>query len=43
MVKANPTIDLAKLAGFGEIIYPGGGRDIGEKVRRVRAGEKLRL
>jgi Nucleotidyl transferase AbiEii toxin, Type IV TA system len=43
MVKANPTIDLDKLAGFGELIYPGGGRDISEKVRQVRAGEKLRL
>ncbi len=43
MVKANPAIDLDKLAAFGELIYAGGGRDLGEKVRRVRAGEKLRL
>jgi hypothetical protein len=43
MVKGNPTIDLAKLAELGELIYPGGGREIVEKVRQVRAGEKLML
>jgi hypothetical protein len=43
MVKANPDIDLKTLAELGEFVYPGGGKEIVELVRKVRAGEKLQL
>jgi len=43
MIDANPDIDLEKLAQLGELVYPGGGQEIVEKVRQVRAGEKLKL
>ena len=43
MVKTNPEIDLEKLAELSEQICLGGGRIILEKVRQVRAGEKLQL
>ena len=43
MVKANPDIDLHKLAELGDLVYPEGGKEIVEKVRQVRAGEKLNL
>jgi hypothetical protein len=43
MVRSNPEIDLEKLAALGELVYPGGGKEIVEKVRQVRAGEKLNL
>jgi hypothetical protein len=43
IVKSNPEIDLEKLAQLGDLVYPGGGAEIIEKVRQVRAGEKLHL
>ena len=43
MVKLNSNIDLEKLAQLGELVYPGGGKEIVEKVRQVRAGERLQL
>lgn len=43
MVKHNAGIDLDKLAGLGDLVYPGGGKEIVELVRKVLAGEKLRL
>jgi hypothetical protein len=43
IVKANPMIDLETLAELGELVYPGGGKDVVELVRKVRAGEKLQL
>lgn len=43
MVDANPVIDLAKLVRLGERVYPGGGKEIVDLVRRIRAGEKLDL
>jgi hypothetical protein len=43
MVQVNQTIDLAKLAELGELVYPGGGAEVTEKIRQVRAGEKIRL
>jgi len=43
MVKTNPEIDLSQLAELGELVYPGGGQEIVELVRKVRAGEKLQL
>jgi hypothetical protein len=43
IVKANPDIDLAKLHALGQLVYNGGGDEIVENVRKVRAGEKLIL
>jgi hypothetical protein len=43
MVKANPNIDLELLAELGELVYSGGGKEIVEVVRKIRAGEKLQL
>lgn len=43
IVASNSEIDLAKLAHLGELVYPGGGKEIVEKVRQVRAGERLTL
>lgn len=43
MVKNNPEIDFAKLEALGDLVYNGGGKEILEFVRRVRAGEKLSL
>jgi hypothetical protein len=43
MVISNPEIDLEKVAQLGELVYPGGGNEIAEKIRQVRAGEKLNL
>jgi hypothetical protein len=43
MVRVNPDIDLEKLSQLGDLVYPGGGQEIVEKVRQVRAGEKLIL
>jgi hypothetical protein len=43
IVDVNPDIDLETLAQLGELFYPGGGKEIVEKVRQVRAGEKLNL
>jgi hypothetical protein len=43
MVKSNPEIDMKKLADFAELVCSGGGKMILQKVRRVRAGEKLQI
>jgi hypothetical protein len=43
IVKKNPNIDLDLLAQLGELVYPGGGKEIVELVRKVQAGEKLQL
>ncbi|HBI43479.1 MAG TPA: hypothetical protein DDY78_11580 [Planctomycetales bacterium] len=43
VVRANPDIDLEKLHLLGQLVYNGGGAEIVEKVRQVRAGETLRL
>jgi len=43
IVLANPEIDLAKLAELGDLVYPGGGREIVEKVQCVREGRRLQL
>jgi hypothetical protein len=43
MVKNNAEIDLEKIEGLGDLVYNGGGKEILELVRRVRAGEKLEL
>ena len=41
IIKSNPDIDLRQLATFGELVYNGGGAEIVEMVRKVRAGERL--
>ena len=43
MVDANPDIDLERLAELGELVYPGGGKEIVDKVDQVRRGEALKL
>ena len=43
VVQANPNIDLEKLHALGQLVYNGGGAEIVEKVRQVRAGERMRL
>jgi hypothetical protein len=43
IVKANPVIDLEKLHTLGQLVYNGGGDELVEKVRQVRAGNKLVL
>ena len=43
MVLANPEVDMDKLAEFGDLVYPGGGTELVEQVRQVRAGEMLNL
>jgi hypothetical protein len=41
IVEQHPDIDLEKLAELGELVYPGGGKEIVELVRKIRAKEKL--
>jgi hypothetical protein len=41
IVKSNPDIDLQQLEAFGDLVYNGGGAEIVEALRKVRAGEKL--
>jgi hypothetical protein len=43
IVEKNKDIDEDLLASLGELVYNGGGKEILEMVRRVRAGEKLEL
>jgi hypothetical protein len=43
IVKVNADIDLETLAELGDLVYPGGGKEIVELVRKVRAGERLQL
>jgi hypothetical protein len=43
MVKVNESIDMDTLAKLGDLVYPEGGKELVEKVRQVRAGEKLLL
>jgi hypothetical protein len=43
MIDVNPQIDLAKLGELGDLVYPGGGKELVEKVGQVRRGERLQL
>ncbi|MHB1423614.1 MAG: hypothetical protein ACYC3I_10560 [Gemmataceae bacterium] len=43
MVRANSNIDLEKLHALGQLVFNGGGDELLEKVRQVRAGERLVL
>jgi hypothetical protein len=43
MIRANPEIDLKALAELGELVYPGGGIEVLELLRRVHSGETLIL
>src|SRR5262249_32509471 len=36
MLKRHPAIDLTKLRTFGELVYPGGGQEVVDKVGQVR-------
>ncbi|MBL8798324.1 MAG: hypothetical protein JNM56_30800 [Planctomycetia bacterium] len=41
IVNANPEIELPKLRSLGELVFPTGGSELLEMVRRVRNGERL--
>jgi hypothetical protein len=41
MVQANPEINLDELAALGEHVYPGGGKELVEKVGQIRAGKTI--
>lgn len=43
MIQSNDGIDSRKLHALGQLVYNGGGEELVEKVRQVRAGEKLVL
>jgi hypothetical protein len=43
MVKVNADIDFDTLAELGDLVYPGGGKEIVEKVHQARAGKMLEL
>ncbi|HYV38671.1 MAG TPA: hypothetical protein VE988_23505 [Gemmataceae bacterium] len=43
IVVGHPEIDLEKLAELSELVYPGGEREVIELVRKIRAGERLRI
>jgi hypothetical protein len=43
IVERNPELDEEMLHTLGELVYPGGGKEVIEMVRKIRAGEKLRL
>jgi hypothetical protein len=43
MVKNNVEIDLGTVEELGERVYNGGGEEVLELIRKVRAGEKLEL
>lgn len=43
MIKSNPEIALVQLKELGDLVCRGGGQEILERVRQVRAGEKLNL
>lgn len=43
IVRANKKINLKSLASLGDRVYPDGGAEIIDMVRRVRAGERLYL
>ena len=43
MVKQNPDIELETLAQLCDLVYSGGGKEVLELVRKVKAGEKLVL
>lgn len=43
IVKKNPEIDSEKLSELASLIYPEGGKDVLEHVRKVQAGEPLQL
>jgi hypothetical protein len=43
MAKKNQDIDLEQLAELGELVYPGGGKELVQMVAQARAGERLKL
>ncbi len=43
MIKANAEIELDQLAELGELVYPGGGKEVVSMIAKTRAGERLVL
>jgi xanthine/CO dehydrogenase XdhC/CoxF family maturation factor len=43
MVKLHPDLDVTILEELGDLVYPEGGKELLEKVRQARTGEKLNL
>jgi hypothetical protein len=43
MVKRNPELDTNKLAELGTLLYPDGGKDVLDMVRKALAGETLNI
>ncbi len=43
MVKRNPELDTDKLASLGTLLYPDGGKDVLDLVRKALAGETLNI
>jgi hypothetical protein len=43
MIRNNPDIDIRELHLLGQLVYNGGGDEVVEKVRQVRAGEQIKL
>lgn len=43
IVESNPDFDREELRALGEVVYPGGGAEILEIIRRLGTGEKLEL
>lgn len=43
LVKQHPEINLETLERLGELVYPGGGKEILELVRKIRAGERIQI
>ena len=43
MAKRNPQLDTEKLADLGTLLYPDGGKDVLEMVRKALAGETLNI
>jgi hypothetical protein len=43
MIDSNPKLDHEILSELGEMVYPGGGAELLEMIRVVRAGEKLKF
>jgi hypothetical protein len=43
MIHNNPEIELKKLHSLGQLVYNGGGDEVMEKVRQVRASEQIKL
>ena len=43
MIKVNTEISLEKVSELGEFVYPGGGKELLEKIAQVRQGQTLQI